>query len=116
MVNLLKVQDTQTLFDERVAAFDLSATEKASAMDDILNSWAETEATVQKLLDEGVATEQDKEQNLQIILAYVSFHFIATRVQRDVFLVKDLASRRGVKIAVLKDLVRLHDSIIQVQF
>lgn len=116
VVNLLKVQDTQTLFDERVAAFDLSATEKASAMDDILNSWAETEATVQKLLDEGVATEQDKEQNLQIILAYVSFHFIATRVQRDVFLVKDLASRRGVKIAVLKDLVRLHDSIIQVQF
>ena len=114
VVNLLKVQDTQTLFDERVATFELSATEKATAMDEILNAWAETEATVQKLLHEGVATRQDKEQNLQIILAYVSFHFIATRVQRDVLLVKDLAGRRGVKLAVLKDLVRLHDSIIQV--
>jgi hypothetical protein len=114
VVNLLKVQDTQSSFDERIATFELSATEKATAMDEILNAWAETEATVQKLLDEGFATTQDKEQNLQIILAYVSFHFIATRVQRDVLLVKDLTSRRGVKIAVLKDLVRLHDSIIQV--
>jgi len=114
VVNLLKVQDTQTSFNDRVAAFDLSATDKATAMDEILNAWAETEATVQKLLDEGVATQQDKEQNLQIILAYVSFHFIATRVQRDVLLVKDLASRRGVNFPALKDLVRLHDSIIQV--
>ena len=113
-VNLLKVQDTQTSFDERVATFNLSATEKETALDEILNAWAETEATVQKLLDEGVATKQGKEQNLQIILAYVSFHFIATRVQRDMLLVKDLSSRRGVTIAVLKDLVRLHDSIIQV--
>jgi hypothetical protein len=113
VVNLLKVQDTQAAFDERVATFDLTATEKATAMDEILNAWAETQVTVQKIIDEGVVA-QDKEQNLQIILAYVSFHFIATRVQRDVLLVKDLTARRGVKIAVLKDLVRLHDSIIQV--
>jgi len=115
VVSLLKVQDTQTGFHERVASFDLSATEKASAMDEILNAWAETEDTVRRIIDEsGVAARQDKEQSLQIILTYVSFHFIATRVQRDILLVKDLEKRRGVKMTVLKDLVRLHDSIIQV--
>ena len=115
MVSLLKVRDTQTAFSERIAAFDLSAMEKAAAMDEILNAWAETEDSVKKIIDEGVATtRQDKEQNLQIILTYVSFHLIATRVQRDVLLVKDLEKRRGVKMSVLKDLVRLHDSIIQV--
>ena len=115
VVSLLKVQDTQTGFHERVASFDLSATEKASAMDEILNAWAETEDTVRRIIDEsGVAARQDKEQSLQIILTYVSFHFIATRVQRDILLVKDLEKRRGVKMTVLKDVVRLHDSIIQV--
>jgi hypothetical protein len=115
VVSLLKVQDTQTAFRERVGAFDLSATEKASAMDDILNAWAETEDSVRRIIDEsGVSASQDKEQSLQIILTYVSFHFIATRVQRDVLLVKDLEKRRSVKLTVLKDLVRLHDSIIQV--
>ena len=116
VVSLLKVQDTQTAFHERVATFEnLSATEKATAMDEILNAWAETEDSVGGLLMKlGLLVEQDKDQSLQIILTYVSFHFIATRVQRDVLLVKDLEKRRGVKMTVLKDLVRLHDSIIQV--
>jgi RNA-binding signal recognition particle 68 len=114
VVNLLKVQDTQQAFHERIATFDLSATEKGAAMDEILNAWAEAEDSVRKIIDEGVATRQDKEQSLQIILTYVSFHLIAARVQRDVFFVKDLEKRRGVKMTVLKDLVRLHDSVIQV--
>jgi RNA-binding signal recognition particle 68 len=114
VVSLLKVQDTQAAFDEHIGAFDLSVTEKAAAMDDILNAWAEAEASVRKIIDDGVATSQEKEQTLQIILTYVSFHFIATRVQRDVLLVKASEKRRGVQMALLKDLVRLHDSIIQV--
>lgn len=114
VVSLLRVQDTQNAFDERVATFDLSSTEKATAMDEILNVWAEAETSVRRIIDEGVGTRQDKEQNLLIILTYVSFHFIATRVQRDVLLVKDLEKKRGVKMAILKDLVKLHDSIIQV--
>jgi signal recognition particle subunit SRP68 len=114
VVSLLKVQDTQTAFHERTATFDLSATERAAALDDTLNAWAEAEDTVRRVIDEGIATKQDKEQKLQVILTYVSFHFIATRVQRDVLLVKDLEKRRAVKMTVLKDLVRLHDSIIQV--
>ena len=114
VVSLLKVQDTQTAFDERMATFDLSVTERAAAMDDILNAWAEAEDSVRKIIEEGVATSQDKQQTLQIILTYVSFHFIATRVQRDILLVKSSEKRRGTKMAVLKDLVRLHDSIIQV--
>jgi hypothetical protein len=114
VVSLLKVQDTQSAFDQRIGAFDLSVTEKAAAMDDILNAWAETEASVRKIIDEGVSKSQEKEQTLQIILTYVNFHFIATRVQRDVLLVKGSEKRRGVQLALLKDLVRLHDSIIQV--
>jgi signal recognition particle subunit SRP68 len=116
VVSLLKVQDTQTAFNERTATFDLSATEKAAAMDEILNAWAETEDTTRKIIDEVGATRQDKEQTLQIILTYVSFHFIATRVQRDVLLVKNLEAKRGIKMPVLKDLVQLHVSIIQVFF
>jgi hypothetical protein len=115
VVSLLKVQDTQTAFDERVVAFDLSVTEKAGAMDDILNAWAEAQDSVRRVIDEAVDSRQDKEQNLQVILTYVSFHFITTRVRRDVLLVKDLEKKKGAKMAVLKDLVRLHDSIIQVK-
>jgi len=114
VVSLLKVQDTQAAFDERVAAFDLSASERANAMDEILNAWAEAEDSVRRIIDEGVPGQRDKEQNLQIILTYVSFHLIGTRIQRDILLVKDLEKKRGVKLSVLKDLVRLHDSIIQV--
>lgn len=114
VVSLLKVQDTQAAFEERVATFDLSATERAAALDDVLNAWAEAEDSVKRVIDEGVATTQDKEQKLQIILTYVSFHFIATRVQRDTLLIRDLEKKRGVKLTVLKDLVRLHDSVIQV--
>lgn len=113
-VSLLKVQDTQTAFNERVATFDLSATERASSMDDLLNAWAEAEDSVRRIIDEGISGQQNKEQNLQITLTYVSFHLIVTRVQRDVLLVKDLEKKRAVKLPVLKDLVRLHDSIIQV--
>jgi signal recognition particle subunit SRP68 len=115
VVSLLKVQDTQTAYNERTAAFDLSATEKAAAMDEILNAWAEAEDTTRKIIEEVGATRQDKEQNLQIILTYVSFHFIATRLQRDVLLVKNLEGRRGIKMPVLKDLVQLQGSVIQVQ-
>jgi hypothetical protein len=114
VVSLLKVQDTQTAFDERIATFDISVTEKAAAMDEILNAWAETEDSVRKIIEEGVATSQEKEQTLQIILTYVSFHFISTRVQRDILLVQSSEKRKGVQLTVLKDLVRLHDSIIQV--
>ena len=114
VVSLLKVQDSQTAFDERTATFDLSVTERAAAMDDILNAWAEAEDSVRRVIDEGVNTSQDKEQKLQIVLTYVGFHFIATRVQRDVLLIKDLERKRGVKMTVLKDLVKLHDSVIQV--
>ena len=115
VVSLLRVQDTQTAFDERIATFDLSVTDKASAMDEILNAWAEAQDSVRRIIDEGLATRQDKEQNLQVILTYVGFHFITTRVRRDVLLVKNLEKKKGVKMTVLKDLVRLHDSIIQVQ-
>ena len=115
VVSLLKAQDAQTTFDDRIASFDLSAKEKADSMDEILNAWAETEDTVRRIIDEGAGMRgQDKEQALQIILTYVSFHFIATRVQRDVLLIKDLEKMRGVKLPVLKDLVKLHDSIVQV--
>ena len=115
VVSLLKVQDTQTTFDDQIASFDLSATEKASSMDAILNAWAEADDAVRRIIDEGAGMRgQDKEQALQIILTYVSFHFIATRVQRDVLLMKDLEKRGAVKLAVLKDLVKLHDSIVQV--
>ena len=113
VVSLLKVQDSQTAYTERMAAFDLSVTERAAAMDDILNAWAEAEDAVRRIIDEGAAMNQDKEQKLQIILTYVSFHFIPTRVRRDMLLVKDLGKKRGVKMTILKDLVRLHDSIIQ---
>lgn len=114
VVNLLKVQDTQTAFHERIATFNLPATEMASAMDEILNAWAETGDSVRRIIDESAPVRQDKEQSLQIILTYVSFHLIATRVQRDVLFIKELEKRRGVKMTVLKDLVRLHDSVIQV--
>jgi hypothetical protein len=115
VVSLLKVQDTQTSFHERNASFDPSATEKAAAMDEILNAWAETEDAVRRVIDEGAGMRtQDKEQALQIILTYVSFHFISTRVQRDVLLIKDLEKKKEVNVPVLKDLVKLHDSIIQV--
>jgi signal recognition particle subunit SRP68 len=115
VVALLKVQDTQTTFDERNNSSDLSATEKAAAMDEILNAWAEAEDATRRVIDEGAGMRaQDKEQALQIILTYVSFHFVATRVQRDVLLIKDLEKKKGAKLPVLKDLVKLHDSIIQV--
>jgi len=113
VVALLNVQDTQAAFHERTTTFELSAQEKVAAMDEILNAWAETETEVQRLIDDEVTVKQDKEQNLQIILTYVSYHFIATRVQRDVLLAKDLQRKRNTMTA-LKDLVRLHDSIIQV--
>jgi hypothetical protein len=114
VVALLNVQDTQSAFHERTTTFPLSATEKVAAMDEILNAWAETETEVQRLIDDEVTVKQDKEQNLQIILTYVSFHFIATRVQRDALLIKDLQRKRN-SMTNLKDLVRLHDSIIQVR-
>jgi hypothetical protein len=115
VVQLLKVQDMQALFEERVATFDLSATERAAAMDDVLNAWAEAEDVVRRVLEDRVGvTGQAREQSLQVILTYVSFHFIATRIQRDVLLVRNLERRRGLKMPVLKDLVRLHDSVLQV--
>jgi RNA-binding signal recognition particle 68 len=84
-------------------------------MDEILNAWAEAEDATHRVIDEGAGMRaQDKEQALQIILTYVSFHFVATRVQRDVLLIKDLEKKKGAKLPVLKDLVKLHDSIIQV--
>ena len=116
IVSLSQVQETQAAYDERLSRFPLSASEKADAMDDVLNAWAEAQNAVRKLLDEAVGTlVQDKEQNLQVILTYVSFHCIAARVRRDVLLIK--SEKRGKHlntIPVLKDLVRLHDSIIQV--
>lgn len=113
VVALLNVQDTQSAFHERTTTFPLSATEKVAAMDEILNAWAEAETEVQRLIDDEVTVKQDKEQNLQIILTYVSFHFITTRVQRDSLLIGDLQKKRN-SMTNLKDLVRLHDSIIQV--
>lgn len=115
VVALLAVQDTQSSLSERTTTFDLSPTEKVAAMDEILNAWAEAQTEVQRLVDDEVTVKQDKEQNLQIILTYVSFHFIATRVQRDGLLVKELQKKSG-SMTILKDLVRLHDSIIQVYF
>ena len=113
-VSLLKVQDAQAAFTERTSTFDLAPHEKASAMDDVLNAWAEAEESVAKIIEEGAGRSQDKEQNLQIIRTYVGFHTISARVQRDLLLIKDLEKRQGNQITILKDLVRLHDSIIRV--
>jgi hypothetical protein len=115
-VQLAKLRDVQFMFSDRVSTFPLSATETASSMDDLLNAWAETQDAVKKVMEESVGMSQEKEQGLQIILTYVSFHGICERVRRDLLLVKELEQRRAGqrKMAVLKDLVRLHDSIIQV--
>jgi RNA-binding signal recognition particle 68 len=112
-VQLAKLREVQAAFTARVATSPASAT--ANLMDEVLNAWAETEDTVKKVMEENVGMSQDKEQSLQVVLTYVSYQVICERVKRDLLLVKELERRKvGGEMAVLKDLVRLHDSVIQV--